>query len=439
MALVTEVRLRCLKTHEPGKGKKNKKNKRRRLTNGDAVEDGEDACADMYRAAQAQLEQEMKAAGMEGTLPMSFGGGASKKRKRPVEEEVEQFPDEEENGQVDGEEGNNAVDADLAEGEGGDGIIADGEEQVAGKETPKTETTIVDKIRVVYDSDGEVVERVVEKVEVVEEVKPQEQSIGEIEHKNSTGKKKKNKYPGRSSCLLRDGFFVLTVCFLWLYCSPKGRRQVLPAKACLFEKFEDGIQLDHESWYSVTPQVIAEHLAKRLACDVVVDPFSGCGGNVIQLAMTCKQVIAIDIDPEKIRMAKHNAGIYGVADKIEFIVGNSIDILPRLKADAVFLSPPWGGVKYSRKRFSLEDMLVKGVSGLDLFAKARQVSKNIAYYLPRGTPTEDLEALTPGEPVECEKIFLNKQLKVVTAYYGDLVASEKQVEDPATSNGQKQE
>ncbi|KAG6972430.1 hypothetical protein JG688_00003986 [Phytophthora aleatoria] len=400
----------------PGKGKKNKKNKRRRLTNGDAVEDGEDACADMYRAAQAQLEQEMKAAGMEGTLPMSFGGGASKKRKRSVEEEVEQFPDEEENGQVDGEEGNNAVDADLAEGEGGDGIIADGEEQVAGKETPKTETTIVDKIRVVYDSDGEVVERVVEKVEVVEEVKPQEQSISEIEHKNSTGKKKKNKYP-----------------------VPKDVVKFYLQRHVLFEKFEDGIQLDHESWYSVTPQVIAEHLAKRLACDVVVDPFSGCGGNVIQLAMTCKQVIAIDIDPEKIRMAKHNAGIYGVADKIEFIVGNSIDILPRLKADAVFLSPPWGGVKYSRKRFSLEDMLVKGVSGLDLFAKARQVSKNIAYYLPRGTHTEDLEALTPGEPVECEKIFLNKQLKVVTAYYGDLVASEKQVEDLATSNGQKQE
>lgn len=113
----------------------------------------------------------------------------------------------------------------------------------------------------------------------------------------------------------------------------------------------------------VTPQVIAEHIAKRLSCDIVVDPFSGCGGNVIQLAKTCKHVIAIDIDPEKIRMAKHNATIYGVADKIEWIVGNSIDILPTVKADAVFLSPPWGGVKYSRKHFSLEDMLVKGVSG----------------------------------------------------------------------------
>ena len=172
----------------------------------------------------------------------------------------------------------------------------------------------------------------------------------------------------------------------------------------------------------VTPQAIAEHIAMRLSCDVVLDPFAGCGGNVIQLAMTCKQVIAIDIDPVKIRMAKHNAAIYGVANKIEWIVGNSIDLLPSLRADVVFLSPPWGGVDYSRTCFSLNDMRVKGVSGLDLFAKVRKVSKNIAYYLPRGTPTAVLEALTPGEPVECENIFLNKQLKVVTAYYGDLVA-----------------
>ena len=179
----------------------------------------------------------------------------------------------------------------------------------------------------------------------------------------------------------------------------------------------------------VTPQVVAEHIATRLSCDVVIDPFAGCGGNVIQLAMTCKQVIAIDIDPKKIRMAKHNAAIYGVAEKIEWIVGNSIDILPRLKADVVFLSPPWGGVSYNRKHFRLEDMLVKGVSGLDLFAMARKVSKNIAYYLPRGTPASDLEALIPGESVECEKIFLNDHLKVLTAYYGDLVTLNLQVEE----------
>ncbi|KAG6578073.1 Trimethylguanosine synthase [Phytophthora cinnamomi] len=327
MALVTEVRLRSRKTqanHEVGKGKKGKKNKRRRLADGDEAAGGEeDACADMYEAAQAQLHQEMKEAGMEGSLPLSFGGSrfnAPRKRKRL---EVEEEEEEEEAHEEEKEDGTIAV--------------VEVEEQAVKEDGPKTETEIVDKVRVVYDSDGEVAERVVEKVEVTAVVQPEK---NEGEHKNSSGKtskKKKNKYP-----------------------VPKDVVKFYLQRHILFEKFEDGIQLDHESWYSVTPQVIAEHIAKRLSCDIVVDPFSGCGGNVIQLAKTCKHVVAIDIDPEKIRMAKHNAAIYGVADKIEWIVGNSIDILPKVKADAVFLSPPWGGVKYSRKHFSLEEMLVKG-------------------------------------------------------------------------------
>ena len=42
-------------------------------------------------------------------------------------------------------------------------------------------------------------------------------------------------------------------------------------------------------------------------------------------------VIAIDIDPVKIQYARHNAAIYGVEDRIEFIVGDVFDVLPSLK------------------------------------------------------------------------------------------------------------
>jgi predicted O-methyltransferase YrrM len=42
-------------------------------------------------------------------------------------------------------------------------------------------------------------------------------------------------------------------------------------------------------------------------------------------------VIAIDIDPEKIKIARHNAEVYGVADRIEFIVGNFLDIAPTVQ------------------------------------------------------------------------------------------------------------
>ncbi|KAF4324012.1 hypothetical protein BBO99_00002544 [Phytophthora kernoviae] len=410
MVVETEIRLRSRKGQTTTESPlRRKPSKRQRLHEKTKAPPPPDPCAELYEAAQAQLQQEMLAAGMEGSLPMSFG--TSRKRQRSLDEAEEEVHEVETVDLTVEEEDTANKDLQL-EDEGEVEVEVDG---VDDTESAITKTTILNKVRVIYDSDGEVAERVVEQVEVTVEVKPEESSHEIVQHKNSApddskakGKKKK-KEKGHP------------------YPVPKDVVKFYMQRHILFYKFEDGILLDHESWYSVTPQAIAEHIAQRLSCDVVVDPFTGCGGNVIQLAKTCKQVIAIDIDPEKIRMAKHNAAIYGVADKIEWIVGNSIEILPKLKADAVFLSPPWGGVNYNRNCFSLDDMLVDGVSGVELFALARKVTKNIAYYVPRTTPTEDLEALSPKEPVECEKIFLNKQQKVLTAYYGNLAVTDKQV------------
>ena len=71
--------------------------------------------------------------------------------------------------------------------------------------------------------------------------------------------------------------------------------------------------MDRESWFSVTPEKIAKHLAERCRCELLVDGFCGVGGNAIQFAFTCERVIAIDIDPVKITMARHNAGMIRMA------------------------------------------------------------------------------------------------------------------------------
>ena len=39
---------------------------------------------------------------------------------------------------------------------------------------------------------------------------------------------------------------------------------------------------------------------------VAVDPFAGVGGNVIQLALTCSQVIAVDICPGRLDICRNN-------------------------------------------------------------------------------------------------------------------------------------
>ncbi|KAI4336985.1 hypothetical protein L6164_015450 [Bauhinia variegata] len=110
----------------------------------------------------------------------------------------------------------------------------------------------------------------------------------------------------------------------------------------LFSRFDDGIKLDEEGWFSVTPEPVAQHHALRCASGIIVDCFTGVGGNAIQFAQSCKHVIAIDIDPRKIDYARHNAAIYGLDDQIDFLVGDFFLLAPKFKANTVFLSPPWG-------------------------------------------------------------------------------------------------
>jgi len=54
-------------------------------------------------------------------------------------------------------------------------------------------------------------------------------------------------------------------------------------------------------------------------------------------------------------MARHNAAIYGVADRIEFLAGDARDLVAGREADLLFLDPPWGG-RYSKERTVLDDL-----------------------------------------------------------------------------------
>ena len=71
-------------------------------------------------------------------------------------------------------------------------------------------------------------------------------------------------------------------------------------------------------------------------------------------------------------MARHNAEVYGVADRIEFVLGDATVLLRHLRADVVFLSPPWGGPDYGDD-FDVAAIRVGAVDGyglLDLAARA---------------------------------------------------------------------
>lgn len=70
----------------------------------------------------------------------------------------------------------------------------------------------------------------------------------------------------------------------------------------LFALFDAGVRMAPDSWYSVTPQVLAEHHAQRCRGGVAVDAFCGVGGNAIQLAFRC-------VKPEERRLLFWRAGL----------------------------------------------------------------------------------------------------------------------------------
>lgn len=191
----------------------------------------------------------------------------------------------------------------------------------------------------------------------------------------------------------------------------------------LFSKFDNGVKLDEEGWFSVTPEILAKHHAQRCGKGTIVDGFTGVGGNAIQFAQKSCQVIAIDINPKKIGYAQHNARIYGVADCIDFITGDFFQLAPRLKADFVFLSPPWGGPEYAQvENYDIRYML-KPKDGFSLFRAAWMISTNIIMFLPKNVDLNQLAELallfSPTLALEVEKNYVNGKLLAITAYYSD--------------------
>ena len=226
-----------------------------------------------------------------------------------------------------------------------------------------------------------------------------------------------------------------------------------------FSLYDEGCLLDRVGWYSITPELIANQIAERCRCGTIVDAFCGVGGNAIAFAQTCERVIAIDNDETRLRLARHNAAIYGVADRIEFVLGDFLLFAKTLTgrgevgqggrvADVVFLSPPWGGPSYLQgtnsippsdasrhPEFQLSD--VTPIHGSELFKLAERITPNIAYYLPRNTNLQEISDLVTnaetGGPkgkkkarvVEVEEEWMGDKLKALTCYFGGLAQGQE--------------
>ena len=116
-----------------------------------------------------------------------------------------------------------------------------------------------------------------------------------------------------------------------------------------------------------------------------------------------------------------HTGLLLYAHRIEFVLGDALLILPRLKADVVFLSPPWGGPSYLQKpEFAIRDIQLAGLDGFQLAQLAQKAAPTVVYYLPKTTPASEVAELAADlnvKSIELQSNFLNGKIKAKTAYF----------------------
>jgi len=118
-----------------------------------------------------------------------------------------------------------------------------------------------------------------------------------------------------------------------------------------------GVRLDAEGRWSLTPESLGLRIARAARGAPIVDAGCGLGGNSIAFARTGCRVIAIEANAERLALARHNAGVYGVRDRIEFIHGDAVAYAAG-HADRraiVFVDPPWG-TDWDRTRCALDEL-----------------------------------------------------------------------------------
>ncbi|KEP65403.1 UNVERIFIED_CONTAM: RNA cap guanine-N2 methyltransferase [Hammondia hammondi] len=171
-----------------------------------------------------------------------------------------------------------------------------------------------------------------------------------------------------------------------------------PKRFSLFHRFDQGIQLDEDMWWSVSYEDMALQMASCCSCPLLWDAFGGVGGNATHFARGfCGFVVCSELSPERVRMAKHNVSVYGrqVASRVDFVLGDFRHLSSRIfrqgTFDGIFLAPPWGGPAYQASPVFNLRRLGAELDAFDIVRNAARLAPSAALYLPRNTRLGDIQ------------------------------------------------
>jgi predicted RNA methylase len=165
------------------------------------------------------------------------------------------------------------------------------------------------------------------------------------------------------------------------------------------QRFSKEVFTDEQSSFISNPEYVAEHVVKTILdfgdFKSAVELCCCVGSTCIQLAKQMDWVIGVDSNESRIEMARKNAELYEVSNKIKFIVGDVLDIelLKTIKADVALLDPGWS-TKTMDRSSHVSDINLTQPSLKKMFDfTAQYVTKNIVARVPATFTHETLKQL----------------------------------------------
>lgn len=187
----------------------------------------------------------------------------------------------------------------------------------------------------------------------------------------------------------------------------------------IFKKFGDQYVADERTFKMGIDSRITVRIAERFRGRNVLETCTGGGFTTIALAREARRVITIEIDKNNQDQGRQNVARAGLAAKVDFILGDSLDrkVLRSITdVQAAFLDPDWAdaGVDHVY-RFRNSNTRPPA----DLLLKAiLQVTKNVALILPPLLPADEFRDLPESE---IQKIFMDGKHALYCLYFGELV------------------
>lgn len=220
----------------------------------------------------------------------------------------------------------------------------------------------------------------------------------------------------------------------------KNAKKYWRQRYSIFSKYDEGILMNQELWFSVTPEAIAIFIAKYLRSYyitdgyktiedddfTIIDVFCGGGGNTIQLAKRFRNVIAIDSNKDNLFCCEHNCSVYGLNEHVQFMKDDWVTTNKQYfideSVDTIFASPPWGGPGYKNSEiFDLN--YLQPLPLKELLESFFQITYNVCLFLPRNSDVSQISTITRellGEESKCKILYTssNGLLKGMFVMFG---------------------